>query len=502
LVLAALTWWAGKRLAGRMADAIEANALNGGRLSMGGSLYITLQTFISNACGASVGLEAAYTQISCACASVFGRGLAARRMDMRLLVGCGAAGAIAAAFGAPLAGAFYAFEVVLGAYSVGSLVPVAASAIVASFVSKPLIGHDLLVMPAAMETLQLADYGHVMGLAVIVALATVALMRGVAVVDTLFSKTSLPVALRPLIGGVFVGGMAVITPQVMGSGHGALAHNLAQSTPLLILASVILLKAMASAVSLGAGYRGGLFFASLLLGCMMGRLYVEGVSQLIPINLSVGTAAVAAMAAFGTGVLGSPVTMTVLALEMTGNFDVTAASFMACAISALIVRTIFGYSFATWRFHLRGETIRGPADVGWMRELTVAKLMRKDARSLPQDVTIAAARDLFPQGGERQFFLLNKEGHYAGTVLTADLHLTPLPAGGSVAQLALPNGVCLTPQMAIREALDIFERSETDVLPVLDEPGQGHVLGLLTEAHALRRYGEELERRHQAVIRG
>jgi CIC family chloride channel protein len=98
--------------------------------------------------------------------------------------------------------------------------------------------------------------------------------------------------------------------------------------------------------------------------------------------------------------------------------------------------------------------------------------------------------------------LLNKDGRYAGTVLTADLHLSPLGAEVNIACLALPNRVCLTPQMTIREALDIFERSESDVLPVLDEPGEGHVLGLLTEAHALRRYGEELERRHQAVIRG
>jgi hypothetical protein len=148
-----------------MADAIEANALNGGRRSISGSLYITLQTLISNACGSSVGLEAAYTQISAALASLFGRGLAARRSDLRLLVGCGAAGAIAAAFGAPLAGAFYAFEVVLGAYSVGSLMPVAASAIVASLISKPLVGHDLLIMPGPMSAIHGAGFAHLVALA-------------------------------------------------------------------------------------------------------------------------------------------------------------------------------------------------------------------------------------------------------------------------------------------------------------------------------------------------
>ena len=499
--LAALTLWAGKRFNGRMADAIEANALNGGRMSIAGSFYITLQTFISNACGSSVGLEAAYTQISAALASLFGRGLAARRSDLRLLVGCGAAGAIAAAFGAPLAGAFYAFEVVLGAYSVGSLMPVAASAIVASLISKPLVGHDLLIVPGPMSAIQGAGFAHLVALAICMALASIALMRGVAMVDGLFNRSRFPAAFRPVLGGLLVGSMAVISPQVMGSGHGALQQNLLHSLPLGLLVGLALLKCLASAVSLGAGYRGGLFFASLLIGSMFGRFYGEGVALWMEISLSPGTAAVAGMAAFATGVLGSPVTMTVLALEMTGDFEVTAASFIACAISSLIVRTGFGYSFATWRFHLRGETIRGPADIGWLRDLNVARLMRKDARTLPHDVTIEAARNLFPPGGERQVFLLDKDGRYAGTVLTADLHTALENAESPVSALVLPDDALLLPQMTIREAIDIFEKTETDVLPVLDSAQNGHVLGLLTEAHTLRRYGEELERRHRAITR-
>ena len=436
--LAALTLWAGKRFNGRMADAIEANALNGGRMSISGSLYITLQTFISNACGSSVGLEAAYTQISSA---------------------------------------------------------------VASLISKPLVGHDLLLVPGPMSAIQGAGFAHLVALAICMALASIALMRGVAIIDGLFNRSRFPAAFRPVLGGLLVGGMAVISPQVMGSGHGALQANLVHSVPLGLLVGLALLKCLASAVSLGAGYRGGLFFASLLIGSMFGRFYGEGVALWMEISLSPGTAAVAGMAAFATGVLGSPVTMTVLALEMTGDFEVTAACFIACAIASLIVRTGFGYSFATWRFHLRGETIRGPADIGWLRDLNVARLMRKDARTLPHDVTIEAARSLFPPGGERQVFLLDKDGRYAGTVLTADLHTALEKAEAPVSALVLPDDALLLPQMTIREAIDIFEKTETDVLPVLDSAENGHVLGLLTEAHTLRRYGEELERRHRAITR-
>ena len=112
----------------RAVDPIEANALYGGRMSLNDSLIVVLQTIISNGVGASVGLEAGYTQIGSAIASRFGRMFRVRRNDLRLLVGCGAAAAIAGAFNAPLTGAFYAFELVIGTYSLGTFAPVAVAA--------------------------------------------------------------------------------------------------------------------------------------------------------------------------------------------------------------------------------------------------------------------------------------------------------------------------------------------------------------------------------------
>ena len=503
LILAGLVYFVGNRLKSRMADAIEANALHGGRLSIGGSLYITAQTFISNACGASVGLEAAYTQICAAVSSFFGRGLAARRSDMRLLVACGAAGAISAAFGAPLAGAFYAFEVVLGAYTVASLVPVVASAIVANLVaSRITFRHDPLPAIAEFNAATGEFFVHVFILGVLCAFASILLMQGVAVAERMFGHKRLPMFLRPALGGLIVGVFALFTPQVLAAGHGAFYLNLTTSVPLGMLAAVIVLKALASAVSLGAGFRGGLFFAALLLGGLIGRLYADALTLYTPFAFPAALAAIAGMAAFGTGVLGAPVTMTVLALETTGDFSVTAAALAACAVSALIVRETFGYSFATWRFHLRGETIRGPHDVGWLRQLNVARLMRTDVRTLPGDTTIAAARDMFPLGMAREMVVIDGQGRYAGLLLGADLHAAPAhSAEEPVLSLASHRGAWLLPGMTIREAIDSFETNEADVLAVVDEGEGRQLLGLVSEAYALRRYGEELERRNREFAR-
>ena len=147
-VLAAVgKFFAGRIKGQQLADAIEANALYGGRVSFRGSMLISIQTLLSNGFGGSVGLEAGYTQICSAFSSYIGRQLAARRNDMRLLVACGAAGAISAAFSAPLAGAFYAFEVVLGAYTSAGLVPVIASSVGAWLVARHLTHQQFLMVP-------------------------------------------------------------------------------------------------------------------------------------------------------------------------------------------------------------------------------------------------------------------------------------------------------------------------------------------------------------------
>ena len=500
-VLSLVGVWAGNRFKGRLADAIEANALHGGRMSVGGSVYITLQTVISNGFGASVGLEAAYTQICSAFSSLLGRGLAARRSDMRLLVACGAAGAISAAFGAPLTGAFYAFELVLGAYSVGSLVPVAASAVVASLVSARLSDHRLMSVALAVGPVNSHLIGHLITVALLSSAISVLLMMAVGRIERLFNWAKAPGWLRPLIGGVLVGLLGMATTRVLGAGHGAFALVLVADTPAVTLAALAGLKACASAISLGSGFRGGLFFASLLIGGLAGRTYADVLPLIFPsMGPDPASMTILGMAAMGTGVLGAPLAMTCLALELTGDLGITVASLIACSFTALLVRETFGYSFATWRFHLRGESIRGPHDVGWVRDLRVGRLMRRDLRTVAADRTIAAARILVTSNSAKEIAITDHADRYVGLVLTSDLHSTTLPGETPVAAIAQLPDAYLLPTTPIRRALDTFEKEEADVLVVVDAPETRKVVGRISEAHALRRYGQELEMRNRENI--
>lgn len=502
VVLAALAQF-GRRMGGRLADAIEANALYGGRLSLTGSALVTVQTIVSSGCGASVGLEAGYAQLGAAVASRIGLGLAARRADLRLLVACGAGGAISAAFGAPLAGAFYAFEVVLGTYTVGALAPVAASTLVASLVMHGVEPQHFLIEPGSLGAISSWDLVHILVVTIVCAALGIVLMLAVSATDGIFRRLHLPAAWRTVVGGLVIGLLGLLSPQVLGAGHGAMEHDFVAVTAPGTLMLIIALKGLASAVSLGSGFRGGLFYASLLIGALVGRLYADAGWLLDPgLAVQSDLAALTGMVAFSSGVIGAPVTMTALALETTGNASITVAALIAATLSSVVVRELFGYSFATWRFHLRGEAIRGPHDVGWMRDLSVRKLMRTDVPTMPATLTIAEARTRVPLGSAKLFILLNEQGRYGGLVLLDDLYTTAEPAATAVGALGTHRDEVLFPWLNVREALARFAAHEADALVVLDHEATRRVLGLVTEAHALRRYGEELERQNPDSVVG
>jgi CIC family chloride channel protein len=206
------------------------------------------------------------------------------------------------------------------------------------------------------------------------------------------------------------------------------------------------------------------------------------------------------MSGLSAAVIGGPMTMTFIALETTGDLWLTTAVLIAVIISSQVTRELFGYSFATWRFHLRGETIRSAADVGWMRDLTVNKMMRHDVRTVAANATVAAFREAFPLGSPAYIIAVDEQGRYVGMVAVADAHATEISPEQSIKSLLRYADGVLEPSMSIKEAVLAFDRAEAEALPVVNSHSDRHVIGLLTEAYALRRYSAELERRRQEMI--
>jgi len=485
----------------REIDPIEANALHGGRMSFRGSVIVALQTVWSSGVGASVGLEAGYTQLASGLAASLGRAFHLRRADQRIMVGCGAAAAIAGAFGAPLAGAFYAFELVIGGYTPASLTPVGVAAVAGYFVTHGFGALSLGIRVGTVGDVLGRDLAIASLLGLLSGLFGIAIMRGVAACEALLAKIRLWPPLRPALGGLGVGAMALLTPQVMSSGHGALHFSSIVSLPLTFTAAVFILKAIASIVSLGSGFRGGLFFATLFMGTLGGRLFAEGIEILWPgLTLDPNVYAVIGMSALSASVIGGPLTMSFIALESTGNLWLTTAVLVAVIISTMITRELFGYSFATWRLHLRGETIRSAADVGWIRELTVKRMMRQDLTTVRADIPIEQFREKFPLGSKTRVVAVDDEGRYAGLALTAEAHAPEIEATKSLVDILHYRDVVLHPAMNIQEAIAVFDAAEAESLAVVEAGDEWSPIGILTEAHAMRRYAEESEQRRREAI--
>ncbi|GJE44949.1 Voltage-gated ClC-type chloride channel ClcB [Methylobacterium soli] len=516
LLIFAAGRWRGRRKR-PVIDPIEANALHGGRMSLRDSVYVSVQNVISNGSGASVGLEAGYTQISAGIASRLGIAFEMRRGDLRTLVGCGSAAAIAAAFGAPLTGAFYAFELIIGTYTIATLTPVVVAALCGSVVARALLPTPPLVeiegiRAITTSTLTSADTLPSLALGLVCALLGILIMRGVTLVEQGVAASRLPRVAGPALGGLCVGALALAaSPQVLSSGHGAL-HLLLGAQELHpgagALAVLFAAKATASAISIGAGFRGGLFFASLFLGAIAGKLFAALAPEIAPgiavFGLTPLAYAVIGMSALAVAVIGGPLTMTFLALELTGSFPVTGLVLVAVIASSLTVRKTFGYSFATWRFHLRGESIRSAHDVGWIRNLTVGRLMRKDVRPVPLDTTMATFLRAHPLGSPSRVIVVDGQDRYAGIVLVPEAHAATREAeSGAEPRLAdvlrYPKDF-LTAEMNAKQASAAFDRAESEALAVVDGEADRRVIGLLTESHTLKRYSEELDRQRQAMV--
>jgi chloride channel protein, CIC family len=293
----------------------------------------------------------------------------------------------------------------------------------------------------------------------------------------------------------------LVTPQVMSSGHGALHFAGFVSIPLTVIAIMFALKAIASVVSLGSGFRGGLFFATLFLGALGGHLFAAGFDVIWPgLNLNPNVYAIVGMSALSASVIGGPLTMSFIALESTGNLWLTTAVLVAVILSTQITRELFGYSFATWRLHLRGETIRSAADVGWLRDLTVGRLMRSDVATVNADMKIEEFREKFPLGSKTQVVAVDAAGRYAGLALVAEAHAQETEQVGKLAGILHCRDVVLYPVMNIQEAIAAFDTAEAESLVVVDSGDQWRPIGILTEAHAMRRYAEESEQRRREAV--
>jgi CIC family chloride channel protein len=204
------------------------------------------------------------------------------------------------------------------------------------------------------------------------------------------------------------------------------------------------------------------------------------------------------MASVAATVVGGPLTMAFLVLEGTGDFSTTTAVLISVIFASAVGQHLFGYSFATWRFHLRGVKIKGAHDVGWQADLTVSSLMHRDPKVVRRSLPLASFVEKFPVGSVGFVCVVDDAGRYLGSLDPIKVNESFLAAQDKqapIGELLTSEPVLLLPKTSLRAAIDLFNSAGAEELAVVSSRADRHLIGYLSEAVALRRYSQELERR-------
>ncbi len=329
-----------------VAEVIEAGALRGGRMSLKEGLGAAVVSAASLGVGASAGREGPVVHLGGALASWVAERFRLNTSLSITILGCGVASGVAASFNAPIAGVFFALEVVIGHYSLHAFAPVVIASVLGTIVTRVHIGDfPAFVVPeyAIQSFLELPAF-LLLG-AVCAAIAMIFMWSTTFVADTI-ERTPLPRWSRPMAGGLAVGFIALFYPHVLGVGYGATDDALGGLFPLWLLLGLIAAKTAATAITLGTGFGGGVFSPSLFLGAMTGGAFSMIAAWVFPdLAAEQGLYAIVGMGAVAAAVLGAPISTILIIFELTGDYAVTIAVMLAVSVSSVLTQQIQGRSF-------------------------------------------------------------------------------------------------------------------------------------------------------------
>ncbi len=361
-----------------IADVIMAAQVGDGRLSVRGGVVGAALTALSIGCGASVGREGPAVHLGASLCSWAARLFRLAAADARTLFGCGAAAAVAASFNAPIAGALFAHEVVVGHYGLRALAPVVMASASATVVSRWWYGD----FPAfSVPPFRLQSFAEIPAFALLgvgCGVLAVAFMWGVVRTQREAGRLPIPAWLRPAAAGLAVAIIALAEPRVLGVGYEAMDVALRGGLAWHAIALLLLAKFVATVASLGLGFHGGVFSPSLILGAVFGAGFGSVVAALFPEHAS-GPAAYALVGAAATSsaVLGAPISTALIVFELTADYRLAVVVMVAVVVANQAVRARIGVpSFFHWQLYARGVDLDRESDHAFLRRISVAEAMR------------------------------------------------------------------------------------------------------------------------------
>lgn len=365
----------GRRAHG-VADVIEARALGDSRITPSNGLWSALAATISLGFGASAGREGPVVHLGATIASWLEDKFTLSATVRRTLLACGVAAAVSASFNAPIAGVLFAHEVILAHYALRAFVPIVMSSVVAAIITRVHFGENPAFVVPEFQITSYLEFPAFALLGVTCAIVAIAFELSLMTAERMAWRIKMPFWLRPALGGLVVGAIAIFFPHVLGVGYGATDLALQNQLPLWLLLALIVAKTAATAVSLACRFAGGVFSPALYLGAMAGSAFGLIASSVFPeMASSNGLYALLGMGAVAAAVLGAPISTTMIVFELTGGYEMTIALLLTISLAHGLTQAALGHSYFHWQLSKRGLSLQEGPHKEIMRRITVASFM-------------------------------------------------------------------------------------------------------------------------------
>ncbi|MFQ5407086.1 MAG: chloride channel protein [Anaerolineales bacterium] len=484
-----------------VAGIMEAVALGGGRLRYPRLPTKLVASAISIGGGASVGPEDPSVQLGANLGSMVGQLLHLSDERVRTLVAAGAAGGIASAFNAPIAGVFFALELILGELSSHAFSVIVLVAVVAAVVTQAVTGvQPAFGVPAyTFESgWELALY---LALGILAGLAAALYVRALYAASDWFHALQVPDWARPAIAGVLVGGVGIFLPQIFGVGYETISSSFlgGQSLAINLLLLLLIAKLLLTAASIGGGFAGGVFAPALFLGGALGAAVGQAAAGWFPaLQIHPPAFAMVGMAAVLAGAVHAPLTAVILLFEMTNDYRIILPLLFAVAVSLSISRLLQSESVYTLSLARKGVRLQRGRDVDILETLTVAEVMQTDADTLLESDRVSSASETLGRTRHHGMVVVNATGQLVGVLTLQDLDRvrgTGLHPELIIGDICTREVMVAYPDEPIRLALARMGVRDVGRLPVVSRDDPRRLVGVLRRTHIVRAYNVALTRR-------
>jgi CIC family chloride channel protein len=466
----------------------------GGRIRPRVAAVKALASALCIGSGGSVGREGPIVQIGSALGSSLGQALRIPESRLRLLVACGAAGGISATFNAPIAGVFFALELILRDFESESFGVVVLASVIADVIGRAAFGSQPFLTLPAFQQHSLWEYGLYAGIGLLAAIVGTVFVRVLYGMEDIGDRIWRgPAWLRPAAGGILLGALLLALPQLYGVGYPVLDQAIGGGYPTRLLLLLLLGKLVATSLTIAIGGSGGVFAPSLFMGAMLGAAYGNAVGLLGPHLVGAsGAYGLVAMGAVFAAAGRAPITSVLIIFELTGDYRIILPLMVAVVISTGVAALLGHDSIYTLKLRRRGIDFRS-RKAPLMQRLTVADAMRRAPEAIRAEARLATLVDLFASGRDQALPVVSSDGAYAGVITLDTVDAAVDRPEATAGELALLLDT-LDPQQRLDTALGVLLGSDADGLPVL--ASNGEITGWVSHRDVLSAYQQLLNLEH------